>query len=449
MGSSKRDKRAAKQKARDRRRGYEGSADHGIVDDADATESVSAGPRWSPEMVAEAVLGLLLPGDPGLREEWALALAAPPPADRDNVVRGLELALFRRFEVLWHNGWLPVDAVEHLRRSVPATTLELARTAIARQVSRYARPSLHPRWWASAVEAEVRPDRAPKEPATRLWADRHALSPTDLLDVVLAILRPLHRIYALPTIVPAPGSDDARRAAREDPSTTGIDPKVLARVRALLAKAESTEFPEEAEALSAKAQDLMNRYALEHAVVEGEQAQQTAVITVRLWLDAPYVMAKTLLVQAIATANRCRSIAINGTDVVSIVGHEDDLQAVQILVTSLLVQAGRAMTAEGRGSGGGGHARSRSFRQSFLVAYAGRIGERLQETAEGGTAEASDDRLLPVLAARASAVDDTVAGSFGELSSKAVSGHDPAGRNAGRAAADAATLTLDRDRLDG
>ena len=128
---------------------------------------------------------------------------------------------------------------------------------------------------------------------------------------------------------------------------------------------------------------------------------------------------------------------------------EKRMQAVQILVTSLLVQAGRAMTAEGRGSGGGGHARSRSFRQSFLVAYADRIGERLQETAEGGTAEASDDRLLPVLAARASAVDDTVAGSFGELSSKAVSGHDPAGRNAGRAAADAATLTLDRDRLDG
>jgi hypothetical protein len=449
VGSRNRDKRATKQKARDRRRGYGGGADSGTVDDHDAAEWVFAGPRWSPEVVAEAVLGLLLPDDPGLREEWVLALAAPPPADRDNVVRGLELALFRRFEVLWHNGWLPVDAVEHLRRSVPVTTLELARTAIARQVSRYARPSLHPRWWASVVEAEVRPDRAPQEPATRLWADRHALSPTDLLDAVLAILRPLHRIHALPTIVPAPGTDDARRAAREDPSTPGIDPKVLARVRALLAKAESTGFPEEAEALSAKAQDLMNRYSLEHALVEGEQAQQTAVITIRLWLDAPYVMPKTLLVQAIATANRCRSIAIDGTDIVSIVGHEDDLQAVQILVTSLLVQAGRAMTAEGRGSGGGGHARSRSFRQSFLVAYAGRIGERLQETAEGGTAEASDDRLLPVLAARASAVDAAVAGSFGEVSSKAVSGRDRAGQEAGRAAADAATLTLDRDRVEG
>ncbi len=447
MGSSKRDRRAAKQKARDRRRGYDAGPGPGTVDDRSSAEWVFAGPRWSPEMVADAVLGLLRPDDPETRDEWTLALAAPPPADRDNVIRGMELALFRRFEVLWHNGWLPVDAVEHLRRSVPSAALELARSAIARQISRYARASLHPRWWESVVDAEVRPDRAPSGPATQVWSDRHALYPTDLLGTVLTVLRPLDRIHALPVIVPAPGTDAARRAVRDEASTAGIDPKVLARVRALLAKAESTAFPEEAEALSAKAQDLMNRYALEHAVVEGEQAQKAAVITIRLWLDAPYVPAKTLLVQAIAAANRCRAIALNGTDVVSLVGHENDLDTVQILVTSLLVQAGRAMTVEGRRAGSGGHARSRSFRQSFLVAYAGRIGERLRETAEDGTREASDDRLLPVLAARASAVDDAVADTFGELTSRAVSGYDRAGQAAGRAAADAATLTLDRGAL--
>ena len=37
---------------------------------------------------------------------------------------------------------------------------------------------------------------------------------------------------------------------------------MLERVRALLAKAESTTFPEEADALTAKAQQLMTRHAL-------------------------------------------------------------------------------------------------------------------------------------------------------------------------------------------
>ena len=42
-----------------------------------------------------------------------------------------------------------------------------------------------------------------------------------------------------------------------------MDEKKLSRVRALLAKAESSSFPEEAEALSAKAQELMTRHALD------------------------------------------------------------------------------------------------------------------------------------------------------------------------------------------
>jgi hypothetical protein len=247
--------------------------------------------------------------------------------------------------------------------------------------------------------------------------------------------------------VPPPGTDAARRAAQDADATAGIDPKVLARVRALLAKAESTAFPEEAEALSAKAQDLMSRFALEQAVVEGEDAQRRAVITVRMWLDPPYVQPKTLLVQAVATANRCQSVALNGTDMVMIVGHESDVDVVQILVTSLLVQAGRAMVKEGRSTTGGGRTRSRSFRQSFLVAYAGRIGERLREVSEGPADAVPDDRLLPVLAARASAVDEAVEELFGDLSSKAISAYDRTGQAAGRAAADAASLTLERDRI--
>jgi hypothetical protein len=342
-----------------------------------------------------------------------------------------------------------VDVVEHLRRLVPAAVHELARGAIAASVSRYARASLHPRWWESVVAAEVRPDRLPSVPTTTAWAASQLVWPDALLEAVLTILRAVGSLFPLPTIVPPPGSDAARHAASAADVTAGLDPKVLARVRALLAKAESTAFPEEAEALSAKAQELMNRYALEQAVVEGESAQKRAVITVRMWLDAPYVQPKTLLVQAVAKANRCQSVALTGTDLVSIVGHESDVDVVQILVTSLLVQAGRAMAVEGRATTSGGRSRSRSFRQSFLVAYAGRIGERLRSSAEAPGEVVADARLLPVLAARASAVDEVVEETFGSLSTKTIAGSDRAGHAAGRAAADSASLSLERDRLPG
>lgn len=54
-----------------------------------------------------------------------------------------------------------------------------------------------------------------------------------------------------------------------------------------------------------------------------------------------------------------------------------DLDAVELLFTSLLVQATTAMLAAGSRQDAHGRSRTRSFRQSFLAAYAQRIGERL------------------------------------------------------------------------
>lgn len=75
----------------------------------------------------------------------------------------------------------------------------------------------------------------------------------------------LSALPRLPQILPPPG------AARADaPRTSRVDPRVLGRVRGLLAKAESTSFAAEAEALSAKAQELMTRHAIERAVLDAE-----------------------------------------------------------------------------------------------------------------------------------------------------------------------------------
>jgi hypothetical protein len=52
-----------------------------------------------------------------------------------------------------------------------------------------------------------------------------------------------------------------------------------------------------------------------------------------------------------------------------------DLETTELLFTSLLVQAGRAMNVAA--AAGGAHARSAAFRRSFLRSFGWRIGERL------------------------------------------------------------------------
>jgi hypothetical protein len=225
-----------------------------------------------------------------------------------------------------------------------------------------------------------------------------------------------------------------------------VDEKKLSRVRALLAKAESSSFPEEAEALSAKAQEFMTRYALDRALVEADTSVPDVPVSRRLWLDTPYVDAKSLLVQVVAKANRCRAIFDARWDFVTVVGDENDLDSVALLTTSLLVQATRAMISSGQDNTG---SRSRSFRQSFLVSYATRIGERLETAAETTLAESPDPaRLLPVLASRELQVESAFTALFPDVVSKSVSVSSHEGWGAGRAAADRAQLHDTRRAVD-
>jgi hypothetical protein len=89
-------------------------------------------------------------------------------------------------------------------------------------------------------------------------------------------------------------------------------------------------------------------------------------------------------------------------------------------------------------------AATRSFRQSFLVAYAHRIGDRLRQVAEATAAEAAagprGSGLLPVLARRADAAEAAAAAAFPKLKTFSATGRDADGWLAGRQAADRADL---------
>src|SRR6185312_6896880 len=168
------------------------------------------------------------------------------------------------------------------------------------------------------------------------WAASNAVDQAVALAVVLKLLNLLGRLPALQAILPLPG------AHRHTPTTVnGVDEKALGKVRALLAKAEATEFPDEAEALSAKAQELMSSYSLQDAMAHHDRGHVPVAAARRIWIENPYAAAKVALVQTVSQANRCRTVWAERLGFVTVVGLETDLALVELLTTSLLVQASR------------------------------------------------------------------------------------------------------------
>ncbi|MGW7060757.1 DUF2786 domain-containing protein [Streptomyces sp. NPDC054904] len=346
----------------------------------------------------------------------------------------------------WERGWRPADVLRLVRRDLEDLHLGITADMIAAEARRYARL---PERWTDAEVWWARPGTGPEgdrdgdagyaeQLARRAKADRFTLA-----TAVLEVFRLLIRLPSIEPVGPLPG--DPVDALAEH---AHIEPRMLGRIRALLAKAEATTFPEEAEALSAKAQELMARHTVDEvllAVRGGAPAQVPGAC--RIGVEPPYEEAKAVLLDAVAGANRCRAVWNSGFEFSTVVGFESDLEAVELLYTSLLVQGTAAMTRAEAAQRAGGRKRTKTFRQSFLLAYASRLGRRLAETAEHATAEhAAGERAaggapahLPALVARDVAVTSRADEMFPRTTTTRLRGAtDHAGWEDGTAAADAA-----------
>ncbi len=216
------------------------------------------------------------------------------------------------------------------------------------------------------------------------------------------------------------------------------------RIQALLTKAESTEFPEEAEALLAKAQELMVRHAIDDAMLaQGGRGPRDQVTTEIVVVQAPYASAKASLLGAVARANQCRTVmgpAGQGAQRCVVVGHEADVANVRTLFNALSLHAVRAMLDAPVPR----HDTPRRFRHAFLLAFSGRIGERLWAAGEAARAQAqvgADTAGVGlVLASRADAVDRAFKQAFPNVRYTTMSSSSSAGRLSGRRAADTAGI---------
>jgi hypothetical protein len=215
-------------------------------------------------------------------------------------------------------------------------------------------------------------------------------------------------------------------------STVAPDDKFLERIGALLAKAESTDSPHEAEALTAKAQQLATLHAIDLAQARersGQRHRRQTPIQRKITIGRTREQGlrhRVRLFSVIARVNDVRlDIARNSTYVLAF-GFPDDLAVVEKLYASLVTQmtvAGNAAISRGEhreevywsAAAGTWRSDARVFRTAFNHAFTVTIADRLQ----GARAAA--------LAQDANQGD----GSGADAGTKAGTGTDPGGTGSG------------------
>jgi hypothetical protein len=186
---------------------------------------------------------------------------------------------------------------------------------------------------------------------------------------------------------------------------------LLARVRKLLAKAEDPACtPAEAEAFTAKATELIAKYGVDQALLAAEHPALDPVGDRVVPLDPPYALDKAGLLAAVAVPLRCRVVRKTRDGVqVHLFGHATDLERVELLFTSLLVQAAHGLSAVPVPA----HEHPAAFRRSWLAGFAHAIGGRLREAEQAAEAAAPGAAL--VLVRRTDLVERRMAEAYPKL----------------------------------
>lgn len=120
------------------------------------------------------------------------------------------------------------------------------------------------------------------------------------------------------------------------------DSKIMDRVRALLDQAEHPNTPiAEAEAFSEKAEALILKYSIDQAMLAARGITTDLVGSRTVDLGNPYADIKATLLSIVAKHNQARAIYLDGRGTSVVYGYEGDLDRVEMLFASLLVQAMR------------------------------------------------------------------------------------------------------------
>jgi hypothetical protein len=186
---------------------------------------------------------------------------------------------------------------------------------------------------------------------------------------------------------------------------------VAEKVRKLLTQAEDrAATPEEAQAFTFKAQQLMTKYAIDLAMIT--DASKAAQMVGQDWMiNGPYASHKVTLVNAVARTNDCRVVYTGlsgGRRRVDVVGYAEDVAWVETLFRSLETQLMIALAAAMRSRARGVHGRTYAvgFVEGFVSEISGRLHQARQQVVATAPVTSEGSSVALVLVAKAKRVDD-------------------------------------------
>jgi hypothetical protein len=184
--------------------------------------------------------------------------------------------------------------------------------------------------------------------------------------------------------------------------------KLLDRVRKLLAKAEADGVtPEEAQALTAKAAELMAKYGIDRALLAADRPETDQPSSRVLDIDNPWARVKAHLLCGLGSALRCQCILLSSTSPgtrIHVFGYASDIERTDVLYTSVLIQMWHGLI----GAQIPDWARSpRAWRRSWLLGFATAVISRVRAAEYAAASQATapaaggSSRTALVLADRA------------------------------------------------
>jgi hypothetical protein len=192
---------------------------------------------------------------------------------------------------------------------------------------------------------------------------------------------------------------------------TEASSRLLDRVRKLLAKAEDESVTSpEAQALTAKAAELMAKYGIDRALLAADRPETDRPSNRLLDIDNPWARVKAHLLCGLGSALRCQCIMVATTRPgtrIHVFGYASDIERTDLLYTSVLIQmwhglAGAQVPAWSHNP--------RAWRRSWLLGFATAVISRVRAAEHAaacraaGPDDADGSRTALVLADRAQVV---------------------------------------------
>jgi len=169
--------------------------------------------------------------------------------------------------------------------------------------------------------------------------------------------------------------------------TSEAPDRLLDRVRKLLAKAEAEGVtPPEAQALTAKAAELMARYGIDRALLAAARPETDAPGSRLVDLDNPWKRVKAHLLCGLGAAMRCQCILLTTRTGlrVHMFGYDSDIERTDVLYTSVLVQMSHGLAVAVVPD----RASPRAWRRSWLLGFGAAVISRVKAAEQAAAARA-------------------------------------------------------------